>query len=250
MPQPSLSFPSWLPLWMQAHDVVLWGAADLRDFPTPEDEKGERFPAALSWAVPVDPSIMLRVQEGPNEPYAAEYRRINTRINRLAEMLAAEIRGRGHRAQPLPASERTDTAGIKGDFPQKTGATRAGLGWIGKHCQLITRAHGSWVRLGMVFTDMDLPCGPPMERNFCGRCARCVEACPAGALKNRPWHPGLPREQILDVQACDAWKKEHFFEYNAGHICGICSAVCPHALKTIRNGSRNPQRTTTHITPA
>ena len=232
---PHSSYPSWLPKWMEAHDVVLWGAADLKDFPTPEFGQGQRFPAALSWAVPVNPSIMSTVRNGPNRPYAEEYRRINTLINFLAEMLAEEIRHRGHSAQPLPASERTDTVGIKGDFPQKTGATRAGLGWIGKHCQLITRPFGSWVRLGMVFTDMDLPCGPPMERSFCGRCRRCVDACPAGALMNHSWHPGLERDRILDVQACDAWKKEHYFEYNAGHVCGICSAVCPYALKSRRN---------------
>jgi len=176
---------------------------------------------------------MAGIRCGPNQAYADEYAGVNVLINDLAEKLAAEIRARGFRAKPLAASERTDSVNIKGDFPHKTAATRAGLGWIGRHCQLITRKYGSWIRLGTVFTDMTFPCGPPVERSFCGRCTRCVVACPAGALKGKAWYPGLPREDILDVQACDSWKKEHYFQYHRGHTCGICSAVCPYGLKTL-----------------
>jgi epoxyqueuosine reductase len=135
------------------------------------------------------------------------------------------------------ASDRTDTVHIKGDFPHKTAATRAGLGWVGRHCQLITRQYGSWIRLGTVFTDLELPCGPPVERNFCGRCTRCVDACPANALKGSAWYPNIPREAILDAWACDQWKKEHYFEYHQGHNCGICSAVCPYGLKVLKKKS-------------
>jgi epoxyqueuosine reductase QueG len=137
----------------------------------------------------------------------------------------------------LAASVRTDPENIKGDFPHKTAATRAGLGWIGRHCQLITRKFGSWVRLGTVFTDMELPSGSPVERSFCGRCMQCVEACPAGALTGNSWYPGLPREEILDVKICDRWKKENYFKFHKGHNCGICSAVCPYGLKVLKRQS-------------
>jgi len=216
---------------MEIHSIVLWGVADLREFFTPKVGRGQGFPFALSWAIPVNPQIMAGVQNGPNQTYAHEYDKLNERINELARVLADEIRSRGLRAQPLAASDRTDPVNIKGDFPHKTAATRAGLGWIGRHCQLVTRRFGSWVRLGTVFTDMPLPCGQPLERSFCGRCTRCVDTCPANALKGSAWYPGLPREEILDVQACDAWKKAHYFKYHKGHVCGICSAVCPHGLK-------------------
>jgi len=230
----SVSFPSWLSAWMEARKIALWGAADLRDFPTPGDAAGQGFSFALSWAIPMNPRIMAGVQDGPNQAYADEYTRVNNRLNELAVALAGEIRSQGFRAQPLAASERTDRVNIKGDFPHKTAATRAGLGWVGRHCQLITRRFGSWIRLGTVFTDMDLPCGPPVERHFCGRCTRCVDACPAGALKGSAWYPGLAREEILDVRACDRWKKEHYFQFHEGHNCGICSAVCPYGLKVLR----------------
>lgn len=227
-------FPSWLIACMEMHDIVLWGGADLREFSTPTDEKGQGFPSALSWAIPVNPKIMISIRTGPNPTYADEYDRLNKRINELAGILASEIRSRGFRAQPLAASERTDPLKIKGDFPHKTAATRAGLGWIGRHCQVVTRRFGSWIRLGTVFTDMPLPAGLPVEHNFCGRCTRCVDACPAGALKGATWYPGLPREEIMDVKACDRWKREHYSRYHEGHVCGICSAVCPHGLRTLK----------------
>ena len=227
-------FPSWLTEWMNAHHVPLWGVAELLEFSTPADQTGKSFPFALSLAVPMNPEIMVTIQKGPNQQYADEYASVNNRINALSVALAAVIAERGFRSKPLAASVRTDTVNIKGDFPHKTAATRAGLGWVGRHCQLITRPFGSWVRLGTVFTDLKLPCGPAAERNFCGRCRRCVEACPAKALKGTAWHPGLAREEMLDAGACDRWKKEHYFQYHKGHNCGICSAVCPYGLKVLK----------------
>ncbi len=94
-------------------------------------------------------------------------------------------------------------------------------------------------RLGTVFTDIKLPCGPPAEGNLCGRCTRCVDACPANALKGNAWYPGLPREEILDVRACDPWKKERYFRFHKGHNCGICSAVCPYGLIVLE---KNPDK--------
>ena len=160
-----LSLPG-LTEWMEAHNITLWGASDLRDFSTPRDETGQGFPFALSWAIPMNPRIMVNIQKGPNQAYADEYARVNNRINELSEALAAEIKDRGFRSKPLAASDRTDTVNVKGDFPHKTAATRAGLGWVGRHCQLITRPFGSWIRLGTVFTDIELPCGPPLEREI------------------------------------------------------------------------------------
>jgi epoxyqueuosine reductase QueG len=219
---------------MQAKNIPLWGAADVHDLSPPGGSNGKGFPRAVSLVIPMDPLIMSGIQQGPNQAYADEYARVNARINGLVKNLAGEIMARGFRAQPLAASERTDTINLRGDFPHKTAATRAGLGWIGRHCQLITRAFGSWIRLGTVFTDMELFCGPPVVREYCGTCTRCVDACPAGALTGKTWYPGLHREGILDAHVCDGWKKEHYFEFHKGHNCGICSAVCPYGLKVLK----------------
>lgn len=230
----SRSLPAWLTSLMQAKNIPLWGAADLHDLSTPEDPAGKGFPRAVSLVVPMDPRIMSGIQKGPNQDYADEYARVNRLIDDYVKFLAGEVTARGFGAQPLAASNRTDTVNLTGDFPHKTAATRAGLGWIGRHCQLITREFGSWIRLGTVFTDMELPCGPPVEHEYCGTCTRCVDSCPAGALTGTAWYPGLGRDEILDAHACDRWKKEHYFQYHKGHNCGICSAVCPYGLKVLK----------------
>jgi epoxyqueuosine reductase QueG len=183
---------------------------------------------------------MAAVRNGPTHPYAAEYVRLNNRIDRLVAALASEFGQRGFSARPLLSSERTDRVRIAGDFPHKTVATRAGLGWIGRNCQLVTRTHGPWIRLGSVFTDMQLPCGTPVEQGSCGGCTRCVDACPSGALKGAVWRAGLPREAMLDVAVCDGWKKQHYVQYEEGHVCGICSASCPFGLKTLRPTPHGP----------
>lgn len=225
---------TWLVSWMHTHGVRLWGAADVSGFSTPLDGAGQGFPLALSHALPMNPRVMAAIQNGPDRAYADEYAAVNRLINERSQALAAEIKGLGFRAQALAASDRTDPVHIKGDFPHKTAATLAGLGWIGRHCQLITREFGPWIRLGTVFTDMDFPCGAPLTRSFCGTCTRCVDACPARALTGNAWYPGLSREKILDAEACDRWKKEHYYAFHKGHNCGICAAVCPYGLKVLR----------------
>jgi epoxyqueuosine reductase QueG len=227
---------------MEAKKIHVWGTADLRGFPTPSDRTGNAFPYAVSFVVPVTPDVMDHVKNGPDQAYADEYVRVNHRIDEISTAMAAEIKASGFRSRYLAASERSDPVNMAGDFPHKTAATRAGLGWIGLHCQLITYPYGPWVRLGTVFTDMELPCGPPLEKNLCGSCRRCVDACPANALTGRKWVPGLAREDILNVQSCDQWKKEHYLSYVQGHICGICSAVCPFGRSQLKRSNNEKSR--------
>jgi len=207
--------------------IELYGIADLEGIVTPADDADGHFPKAISFAVMMNPNIMASIRSGPNDRYADEYCRVNDLINKIASKLETEIRTTGFKSHMIPASDRTDPVDIKGDFPHKTAATRAGLGWIGRNCLLITKTHGPWLRLGTVLTDLPVDCNSPITKHYCGTCRKCVDACPAGALIGNAWQLGIAREDLLDVLKCDEWKKKHYFQFNEGHNCGICAAVCP-----------------------
>ena len=213
---------------LHEHGAGLHGFADVAGLTRPHLA---RFPRAVSWAMAMDPEIMAGLHAGPTQAYTELYTATNQRINATATELAELITSRGHQAWAVPASVRSDPVNIRGDFPHKTAATRAGLGWIGRHCQLVTHKLGPWLRLGTVLSDASLPTGKPVQRHFCGTCTACVEACPAGALTGNPWQPGTPRETILDAQACDTYKKTHFKHFHDGHNCGICTSACVYGGK-------------------
>jgi len=60
-------------------------------------------------------------------------------------------------------------------------ARKSGLGWRGKHTLLLAREAGSYFFLGEIYTDLELPVDEPVT-DHCGRCSRCIEACPTGAI--------------------------------------------------------------------
>jgi epoxyqueuosine reductase len=95
---------------------------------------------------------------------------LRSRLQRLAERLAAEVGPLGHRVF-------TDSAPVL----EVELATRAGLGWRGKHTLLLDRDHGSMFFLGEVFVDLALPPTGPVSAH-CGTCSACITACPTAAI--------------------------------------------------------------------
>jgi epoxyqueuosine reductase len=106
-------------------------------------------------------------------------------------------------------------------------AERAGIGWLGKNCSVITPEFGSWVYLGEMITNLPLPPDTPVTES-CGDCTLCIDACPTGALVG----PGQ-----LNAQRCIS-----FITQTKGHIeddfmkekignrlygCDTCQIVCP-----------------------
>jgi epoxyqueuosine reductase len=65
---------------------------------------------------------------------------------------------------------------------EKALARNAGLGWIGKHSNLINRKAGSWFFLGEIYTDLPLPVDAPFENEYCGSCRACMDICPTNAI--------------------------------------------------------------------
>jgi epoxyqueuosine reductase len=115
-----------------------------------------------------------------------------------------------------------------GPVLERAWAERAGLGWIGKNANLLTRDLGSWILLGEVLTCAALEPDAGPHQDFCGTCTACLEACPTGAIEA----PGR-----VDSNACISyWTIEHrgaipesrrpgMGDWIFG--CDVCQDVCP-----------------------
>jgi epoxyqueuosine reductase len=141
---------------------------------------------------------------------------LRRRIQKLADRIEAEVGAFGYRAF-------TDSAPVL----EKALAEQAGLGWIGKHTNLLSREAGSWFFLGELFTDLPLPIDAPVGAH-CGHCSACLDICPTGAFRG-PWD--------LDARRCISYLTiEHRGPIpeelrpllgNRIYGCDDCQLVCP-----------------------
>ena len=110
---------------------------------------------------------------------------------------------------------------------EKALAVKAGIGWQGKHSNILNREHGSWFFLGEIYTDMQLEVDAPLT-NHCGRCRSCIDVCPTAAIVE-PY--------VVDARRCISYltiehRSEIPLEFRAAignriYGCDDCQLVCP-----------------------
>jgi epoxyqueuosine reductase len=111
----------------------------------------------------------------------------------------------------------------------KAWAVRAGLGWIGKHTNLITTDHGSWVFIGELLLNIDLDYDHELVEDHCGSCTLCIDACPTQAITEPYVVDSNKCISYATIELRDPQLPEAVAENLEGWFygCDICQDVCP-----------------------
>ena len=169
--------------------------------------------AASAEAVLADPARAFVSRYALGRDY---HKVLRTRLQRLAERIASEVEAFGYRVF-------VDSAPVM----EKALAAKAGIGWIGKHTNLLNRDAGSWFFLGEIYTDLPLPVDSAVTAH-CGDCTACIDICPTNAIVE-PYR--------LDARRCISYLTielkgsipEAFRAAIGNRIygCDDCQQVCP-----------------------
>ena len=166
---------------------------------------------------------LFAVVNNPAQAFISRYalgrdyhKTLRKRLATLAKMIAHEIGDYGHRVF-------VDSAPVL----EKPLAQKAGLGWIGKHSNLINQHAGSWFFLGEIYIDLPLPVDEP-EQAHCGSCTVCIDICPTQAIV-APY--------VVDARRCISYLTIELrgaipLEFRAMlgnriYGCDDCMAICP-----------------------
>ena len=176
-----------------------------------------------SYAPPIDPLRLAGQGDTGVISVYAWNRDYHDLIKKRLKSLARWLVAAAGNPQETGVKVFVDTAPVM----EKPLAAAAGLGWQGKHTNLVSRANGSWLFLGAIYTTLDLA-GDGAHPDRCGSCTRCQAACPTQAF---------PAPYRLDARRCLAYLTiehagpipEEFRQPMANRIygCDDCLAVCP-----------------------
>ncbi len=174
---------------------------------------------ALNYGPASDPLALLAARKRGNISVYARNRDYHDILKRRIKALARWM----HETTGAEVKVFVDTAPVM----EKPLAQAAGIGWQGKHTNLVSRTHGSWFFLAEIYTTLDLA-PDDAEDDHCGACRRCLEVCPTNAF---------PAPYQLDARRCISYltieHKGHIArEFRAAmgnriYGCDDCLAVCP-----------------------
>ncbi|PCJ44556.1 MAG: tRNA epoxyqueuosine(34) reductase QueG [Alphaproteobacteria bacterium] len=207
---------------LDRHGDMLWMAqkADRRSNPrTLWPDVRSIILLAMNYGPDNDPLETLKLTNRGNISVYARGKDYHDVVKRKLKQVARDI----HRTFDAEVKVFVDTAPVM----EKPLAQKSGLGWQGKHTNLVSREFGSWLFLGSIFTTLDLPPDPP-ERDHCGSCQKCLDICPTDAF---------PAPNQLDARRCISYLtieyKGHIAEEfrkpmgNRIYGCDDCLSVCP-----------------------
>jgi epoxyqueuosine reductase len=169
-------------------------------------------------------TTLVEVLQNPDKGYISRYalgrdyhRLMRKRLSRLTQKISLAVSEFGYRAF-------CDSAPVL----EKPLAEKAGLGWIGKHTNLINSKAGSWFFLGEIYTDVPLPIDEPMTKSHCGSCTACIDICPTQAIIG-PYQLDARRcISYLTIELRDAIPVElRPLMGNRIYGCDDCQLVCP-----------------------
>jgi epoxyqueuosine reductase len=173
--------------------------------------------------LPEPAAAMTHHLDDPSSAYISRYalgrdyhKLMRNRLQKLAEKIQSEIGPFGYRAF-------VDSAPVL----EKALAEKAGLGWIGKHSNVINRKAGSWFFLGEIYTDLPLPVDSAVS-SHCGDCTACLDICPSQAIVG-PYQVDARRcVSYLTIELHGAIPEElRPLIGNRIYGCDDCQLICP-----------------------
>jgi len=183
------------------------------------------YAAADPLGVPDDPSVAVIARYARGRDY-------HNVLRKRLERLLAEVDA-GARALGLAPGVSGRAFVDAGPVLERELARRAGLGWFGRNTMLIDPVRGSYLLLGVLAVDIELPVSRPFVEDRCGSCSACLPACPTSALEGRD-ERGAP---VLDARRCISyWTIETDAPIpleirgamgNRVFGCDICQEACP-----------------------
>ena len=116
---------------------------------------------------------------------------------------------------------------------ERTWAALTGIGWLGKNTLLIHPQYGSFIFLGVIYTDALFGKSPEIHKDYCGPCTRCLDACPTQAFPEPHYLESKKCVSYLTLEKRGPWESE---VNTAGFVagCDLCQEVCPYNTKAMK----------------